>query len=395
MANFININSRAGADPRVNDICTAHVRQCLKCDQRIDFYNPVPTIDQLIESTILSTKEKDDIKQFCSKQRQLGTDERVIRICVAYAGNLMLQGATVLFDKQHLAKKMGLSYQTLLFLSSDKYKSTVGYMSVTIPKRGGAYREIDAPRSKLKSCQRWILNHILAKIELHEVVHGFKRQRSIITNAEPHIGKELVIKMDLKDFFPTISFSRVLGVFLDLGYAYAVALVLTRLCTYKRRLPQGAPTSPALANLVCRKLDQRLSGLATRMGYSYTRYADDMTFSTATKEAHPDQIIHIVSKIIAEEGFSFSQEKLSIQRKGSRQLITGLIVNKKLNVPRQDRRRLRAIIHNSQVMGLESQNHDNCPYFFERLEGYVAFITGVNKQQGKNLRVELEKLRQS
>jgi RNA-directed DNA polymerase len=393
LADFVEINLRAGVDPQITDLCAAYVRQCLKRGQKVNFYDPQPTMDQLMNDARLSTEQKIRVKQFYDRQCQLGIDDRVARICAAYAGNLVLQGAAVIFDGHHLAQKLGLPYETLLYLSSNRYQSTVGYTSTKIPKRHGGYREIDAPRSKLKTIQRWLLDHILAEVDLHTSAHGFKRGRSICTNAMPHVGKELLIKMDLKDFFPTVTFPRVLGVYLDIGYVYSVALILTRLSSYKRRLPQGAPTSPALSNLVCRKMDQRLSGLATRMDYSYTRYADDITFSTVAPNAPPDRLIRVACQIIAEEGFVFSQEKLSIRRKGSRQLVTGLIVNEKLSIPREDRKRLRAIIHNIQTQGLESQNRDNCPYFLERLEGYVAFVDGVNRQQGEKFRSEIEKIR--
>lgn len=395
LANFVQINKRADVDSRVIDLCAAYARQCLKSGKAVNFYDPEPTLDQLLESAALSAEQKDSLKRFSSRQLELGIDERVIRLCIAYAGNLMLQGAAVIFDGQHLAGKLGYPYQTLAFLSSDKYKCSKGYVSLQIPKRSGGLREIDAPRCRLKTIQRWILDNILAEVSLHDAVHGFRVERSILSNTKPHVGKELVIKLDLKDFFPTITFPRVLGVYLDIGYAYNVALLLTRLTTYKGRLPQGAPTSPALSNLVCRKLDGRLSGIADRMGYTYTRYADDISFSTSSTDVRPDKLIHLALRIVAEEGFECPRGRLCVRRKGTRQLVTGLVVNRKVSVPREERRRLRAVIHNCRTKGLESQNRDNCPYFLERLKGQVGFVMGVDTHQGERLRHDLDGLVQS
>lgn len=392
LADFVQKNKRAGVDSRIIDLCAACARQSLKRNESVDFYEPEPTLDQLRHDKSLTEGQKKKLEKFYSRQLELGIDEEVARICLAYAGNLMLEGAAVLFDSRHFAAKLEYPYRTVNFLSSSQYQSGSGYVTIAIPKRGGGTRRIDAPRSKLKAIQRWILANCVAGVEVHEAAHGFVEGRSIVTNAKQHVGKELVVKMDLRGFFPTITFPRVLGVYLDIGYAYHLALLLTRLTTYDDRLPQGAPTSPALSNLICRNLDKRLAGLSDQLEYTYTRYADDLTFSTCSSEVRPEKIIRIVSQIVADEGFECSPEKTRIQRKGTRQLVTGLVVNEKLSVPREDRRRLRAIIHNSRLKGIESQNRDDCAYFLERLEGQVGFVMGVNEGQGQRLRDQLDAL---
>src|SRR5262249_40257734 len=173
------------------------------------------------------------------------------------------------------------------------------YTRFRIPKRAGGEREICAPKSQLRWVQRQILDKVLAKVPAHDAAHGFVTGRSTVSNAEPHKGADLLVKFDLTDFFPTLHYYRVVGLFARLGYAVGdarfraddeareVAPTLARLCCYatdpakwgKAQLPQGAPTSPAISNLVCRRLDARLAGLAGKSGAVYTRYADDLTFS--------------------------------------------------------------------------------------------------------------------
>ncbi|HRI49093.1 MAG TPA: reverse transcriptase family protein [Pseudomonadota bacterium] len=175
------------------------------------------------------------------------------------------------------------------------------YVEFTIPKASGEPRRITAPRPRLKKLQRKILDELLVKCAPHEAAHGFVRGRSVVSNARPHAGAALVIKMDLRDFFPTIHFRRVAGLFQYYGYETEVAAALASLCTHRPQLPggrplwpgvlpQGAPTSPALANILCRRLDSRLGGLARRAGATYTRYADDLTFSFATEPERPQAL---------------------------------------------------------------------------------------------------------
>ncbi len=179
------------------------------------------------------------------------------------------------------------------------------YVEFTIPKASGEPRKITAPRPKLKKLQRKILDELLVKCAPHDAAHGFVRGRSVVTNAQPHAGAQLVIKMDLRDFFPTIHYRRVVGLFKHYGYGDEVAAALASLCTHRSQLadgrvqwpgvlPQGAPTSPALANVLCRRLDSRLLGLAKRAGAVYTRYADDLTFSFQKEPARPQTLGHFL-----------------------------------------------------------------------------------------------------
>lgn len=247
------------------------------------------------------------------------------------------------------------------------------YNSFELPKKSGGSRSINAPSSFLKMIQRKVKEHILDTHPLSENTHGFAKDRSIVTNAVVHVGRDMVINLDLEDFFPSVKEWRVQGLFRSLGFSSREARLLTIITTYDGELPQGAPTSPAIANLVCRKMDRRLSGLAERGSASYTRYADDMTFSG------PSSIIGLlpaIRTIIEEEGFVIADEKLRIQRKGRRQIVTGLTVNEKASVPRPIRRRLRAAVHHMKQDGYAEW--DGTPLTKRSLAGHIAYVNSVD-----------------
>ncbi|SEH05310.1 Reverse transcriptase (RNA-dependent DNA polymerase) [Candidatus Venteria ishoeyi] len=182
---------------------------------------------------------------------------------------------------------------------------------------------------------------------VHIAVMGFEKNTSIFDNARFHENKAIVIRMDIKDFFPSIKAYKVKQYFITLGWNQSDAECLTKLCTWQSQLPQGAPTSPRLSNLVNYKLDARLAGLAKKFNATYTRYADDLTFSfTEDKPALINPVIRMVEKILKDEDYTLhKRRKLHIRRSHQQQLVTGLVVNHHVNLPRSTRRRLRAIEH--------------------------------------------------
>ena len=285
------------------------------------------------------------------------------------------------------------------------------YTTFMIPKRSGGEREICAPKGQLRWTQRQILDKILAPVPAHEAAHGFVPGRSTVTNAAAHQGAALVLKFDLTDFFPTIHYHRVLGLFGRLGYyvgdarfhcddeARQVAPTLARLCCYTpdshawgtARLPQGAPTSPAISNLICRRLDARLNGLARGKGGIYTRYADDLTFSFRKDEVDLGRFRWWVDQVCHQEGFFVNQHKFRVIRRSQRQVVTGIVVNDTLRIPRDERRRFRAILHNCRTHGLESQarGHEK---FGEYLRGFASYIHMVHPEEGVELLAQVNEL---
>jgi RNA-directed DNA polymerase len=280
------------------------------------------------------------------------------------------------------------------------------YVSFTIPKAKGGLRTITAPRAPLKKVQRIILREILDPLPLHPACHGFVKKRSTVTNATPHARAKLIVKTDLRDFFPTLHYGRVIGFFTQLGYSNEVAAALTRLTTHRPVLsdgrvawpgivPQGAPTSPALANLVCRRLDERLTGLARKAGATYTRYADDLTFSFAEEPTvNLGRLFWWIDQICQQEGFAEHTGKRRIMRPSGQQRVTGLVTNAGVNVPRAARRRFRAILHNCKKNGIASEAKGR-PDFAAYLRGFAAYVTMVQPELGRRYAAEVEAILKS
>jgi retron-type reverse transcriptase len=277
------------------------------------------------------------------------------------------------------------------------------YVAFEIPKASGGARTIHAPRAALKRVQRKILDGILAHIPAHDACHGFTRRRSTVTNAKPHLRAEIVVRVDLADFFPSIHFRRVEGLFREYGYAPPVARMLAGLTTHRPRLadgtagwpgvmPQGAPTSPAIANVVCRRLDARLSALAKRAGAKYTRYADDLTFSFAAKPTvGMGRFLWWVDQICQSEGFQENPAKRRVFRRHRQQRVTGIVVNDKLAVPRAARRRFRAMLARCKKEGLASMLAAR-PMLRAELEGFAAYVKMVQPELGAALAAQIRAL---
>lgn len=310
-----------------------------------------------------------------------------------------------------LAKALELKITELRWLSYHRDAATrVHYYRFTIPKRNGKLREIWAPHQKLKKVQRWILHNIVERLPVHGAAHGFMAGRSIATNANAHKNADTVVKVDLKDFFPTVTVSRVKGVFRKAGYREQVATLLAQLCTEAPRevlerdgktyfvslgprcLPQGAPTSPGLTNTLCMRLDRRLQGLASKLGWRYTRYADDLTFSLPSGKAGNPRLGALlggVNKIATDEGFTVHPDKTRVARKGRRQQVTGLVINGDASprVPRKTRRQLRAAIHNLQ-QGKPLREGESLAH----LRGLAAFVYMTDPDLGRKFLTELASL---
>lgn len=323
-------------------------------------------------------------------------------------------GVPVLETVADLRKLLGIRSERQLgfLLVASDVGDPAPYTCFEIPKRDGKARLIAAPGPQLKHVQRKILEHILYQIPVSAAAHGFVPGRSTVTHAACHSGRDLIVGFDLKDFFPSIHSSRVLGLFGSLGYRVgdarfskrdddrAVAPVLARLCSYTDSpeswgdgyTPQGAPTSPAISNLICRRLDGRLEGLAKTMNGTYTRYADDLAFSFDHSAAPAiGKLRWFVGKVCNEEGFALNPDKFRVMRKSRRQQVTGIVVNDCLRIPRAERRRFRAILHNCKRDGIESQRQGH-PRFEQLLHGYAAYLYMVHPDEGREALADVKRL---
>ena len=276
-----------------------------------------------------------------------------------------------------------------------------------------AHRLIEAPKPRLRAFQRQLLDRILSAVPVHDGVHGFVPGRGTHTFARVHAGNAVLVSMDLRAFFSSITAARIYGLFRGIGYPEPVAHALTALTTTRtpahvlraapdpylaallRRphLPQGAPTSPALANLCAFRLDRRLNGLARRFGLTYARYADDLAFSGTLAHSRIDRLITLADRIVHEEGFRTHPGKTRVRRRSQRQSLTGLVVNARPAVPREDYDNLRAILHNAATHGLAAANRDGHPDFTAHLAGRVAWMSHRHPSRAAKLNHLLERAR--
>jgi RNA-directed DNA polymerase len=327
-------------------------------------------------------------------------------------GALEAAGFPLLSTPAELAEALGLTVSRLRWLAFHAEAATrVHYVTFEVPKKSGGTRTLKAPHRTLAACQRWIFDRIVATLPVEPEAHGFVPGRSILTNASPHAGRAVVLNMDLEDFFPSVGYRRVRAVFRRVGYSPSVATILGLLCTEcprrtvvydgttyhvatgPRGLPQGASTSPGLSNQVARRLDRRLAGLARKLGATYTRYADDLTFS-GDDSLNP-KVGYLMARIrhLAEaEGFKVNEAKSRVLRRNAAQVVTGLVVNDRPGVSRDEVRRLRAILHRARVEGLDTQNRQDHPNFRAWLRGKIAYVGMSRPEVGARLLAELEAL---
>ena len=327
------------------------------------------------------------------------------------AEKLRSQNIPIIEDASALAAALETSVNSVRFLAYDRAVSAVShYQKFEISKKTGGRRLISAPMPRLKRVQEWILHNILNQIALHPAAHGFRTGRSIVTNAQPHVGAKIVVNLDLEDFFPSIIFPRVRGLFRSMGYSEAISTVLALLCSEPetrvvgmdgeryhvakgvRRLPQGAPTSPALTNILCRGMDARLTQIAESFGAVYTRYADDLTFSFRTSDANVGGLLRRVKFVIRDENLKVHHGKTRVQREGRRREVTGLVVNEKLSVPRDLLKKFRATLFQIEKDGPAGKRWGQSPNAMAAVEGFANFVMMVEPEKGVVLQQTVRRL---
>lgn len=285
---------------------------------------------------------------------------------------------------------------------------------------GRVPRLLEVPEERLRRVQRRLLERVLGLIPANDAAHGFMPGRSAVTGAARHVGADVVVSVDLTTFFARVSAGRVYGTLRQSGYSESVAHTIAGVCTSAvpprvlaamppggtpeerfalrralaaNHLPQGAPSSPMIANLAVRRLDSRLTGWAAAVDAAYTRYADDLTFSGGPSlAARPDAFIRGVRRIVEDEGHSLNERKTRIRRQATRQAVTGIIVNERLNLVRGDYDRLKAIIHNCILHGPSSQNRAGVADFRAHLRGRISWVESLNAQRGARLRAEFARI---
>ena len=325
---------------------------------------------------------------------------------------LRQSGLPVLATPADVARALGISLRSLRGLAFHAEVTRLNnYVRFTIPKRSGGVRVLQAPQRRLAAVQQWILREILDRLPVSAQAQGFVRGRSVVTNAALHCGQAVVLNLDVQEFFPSIPFARVRRVFISAGYSKCVATILALVCTEcprqeltfegrrlwvasgPRGLPQGACTSPALSNLVCLRLDRRLQGLSARLGLVYSRYADDLTFSgPAELRQRVGAVLKSVTGILQAEGLQVHPGKTRVQPRSTAQLVTGLVVNDRPGVRRDEVRRIRAILHRAAREGLQAQNREGHPNFRAWLYGRIGWIGQSRPELGQQFLQQLNAL---
>ncbi|MGL4731502.1 MAG: retron St85 family RNA-directed DNA polymerase [Clostridium sp.] len=318
-----------------------------------------------------------------------GFDKEYISLCFQYSKRLTDNGLPVIFDMYHFEKLVGVkkSYIYSIINSKDEY-----YRETSIPKRKDGFRKLRIPVRNLKHIQRWILDNILYNIKVNESSKGFKPKVGIVDNAKPHVSQECLIKLDIKNFFDMIDYKRVFRIFYYYGYTKNMSYILADLCTYNNVLPQGAPTSPYISNIVCLRLDKRLNILCEKIGANYTRYADDITISG---DKSIIEYFNTFIKIVSTEGFDVNEEKIKIIVGNKKKTVTGIVVNEKLSVDRKMKRFLRQHIYYCKKFGVRNHLEKiECKksFYKEYLYGIAYFINSVEPEVGKSFLNELNEI---
>lgn len=302
--------------------------------------------------------------------------------------------------RNELADFLGIKRKNLTYIL---FKETVEhyYETFEIPKKNGGFRHICAPTGKLKRIQRKLLNRLTEYIELVRVQnnikinisHAFEKNRNIMTNADIHKNKKVVISFDLQDYFESFHIGRVIGFFEKnkyFNFSHEVAVTIAQIACFHNHLPQGAPTSPIITNLISQILDYKLLSLSKKYHFDFTRYADDLTFSTNEKryfeQSNIDSFLNKVTSVVIKSGFTLNDKKTRVVFNNSRQLVTGLVVNEKINVPRDYYKNTRAMFYSFYTSGKYLDN-DEIKNDSSTLEGRFSFIDCIehyNNSRDKN-----------
>ncbi|PVZ78179.1 RNA-directed DNA polymerase [Serratia sp. S1B] len=310
-----------------------------------------------------------------------GLSPDIIKQYVAYANNLERGNLPVVFEIEHLANLIGIKYPEI---NNIIFGAKSFYRTFKIPKRRGGCRVIQSPYPSLLSCQKWIYNNILKKVQTHPCAYAYKENISIIHNASIHLNADFVLKLDLSDFFHSIPKSWVVNFFSELGYANNVSVALASLCCVNDSLPQGGVTSPALSNILVSSLDERLNRLAHTFDLSYSRYADDMVFSG---KRIPATIIKYVTGIIESFGFAINDEKTKLLIKERQKIITGIdTTGPKLTLPRNRRREIKKAMFFINKHGLVAHmNNEKIrnPNYLLSLEGKIRFWLQIDPENNE------------
>ncbi|WP_303826166.1 reverse transcriptase domain-containing protein [Ruminococcus flavefaciens] len=293
-------------------------------------------------------------------------------------------------DIPYIAETLKVPVGKLYMLSNNykprkKRKGSIyeNYHTVVIHHgRGHKNRTLNVPNAFLKLVQRRLLDNFLYQLKVSEYSTAYCKGNSLLDNAAPHVGKECVLKLDISHFFDSIDDDKVLFVMKRLGVSITATVLFTHLCTYKGKLPQGAPTSPYIANLVMKQFDEKLGHWCSEYNITYTRYCDDMTFSGDKADIRSANVISKVRRMLYRMGFTINDKKTVFISSSQQQRVTGIVVNEKPTLSRSQKRTLRQEVYYCQKYGaaesINRKGHDISPdKYLHSLLGRIAFALQV------------------
>lgn len=339
--------------------------------------------------------------------REENKSPEFIESTLDYIDHLNSKKLPVIFSLLHFSKILNINYETLQSTIHFRHNQYSYYL---IKKRSGGYRRIITPHKNIKRIQNWIKNNILDIINVSPQATGFVKGKSILDNAIPHKNKEAIINIDLKNFFESINERRVYGIFKSIGYSKNLAVYFAKICTAKipksrydnlneteqehfkdmlnlkeAVLVQGAPTSPILSNLICKRLDYRLSNLAIKLNLDYTRYADDITVSGSCLNLPK---IGLLNKIIKDEDFNINWDKVGTYKKGQKQVVTSLLIDKNIRIQKKFKKEIYRHLFFCNKYGAYSHFQRISPdkgYGKEWLLGKIMFVNSIEPDEAKKM----------
>lgn len=322
-------------------------------------------------------------ENFRKNSTNLGYSEDNIRGCLNYAEKLFKNELPVIYNLTHFSKLVGFERNYIIQAAVASKYSDAYYRYHKILKKNGDVRKIKEPLPNLKAIQYWILNNIFEKMEVSAFAKAYVKKRGLKQNLRFHKSQKKVLCIDIKDFFPSISFNKVQNIFLNSGYSIELSNYLAKLCCLKEKLPQGAPTSPYISNLIFKDIDYEIANYSKKNNLRYTRYADDLTFSGDFDEAI---ILGQIKKIIEENDFILNEDKTKLMLYSERQIVTGIIVNDKPQLDKETRKEIRQHLFYIKKYGLKShmeRNKINDNIFLNKLMGKISFGLYLNPKDEK------------
>lgn len=293
-----------------------------------------------------------------------------------YAKILFDKKIPIIYDQRHLSLLVGYN-EEYLYKVTNSQKSF--YRTFKIQKRSGGVRKISEPLPSLKEIQRWILDEILSKCRVSAYAKAYRPNKSVKDNAIFHLNQSIILTLDIRDFFSSLKWKSVFKLFCDIGYSIPVSMMLSKICCLNDSLPQGAPTSPTISNILMNNVDKRISAFTKSKNIHYTRYADDMTFSG---DFIPGMVIKFVSNVLKDHNLDINKKKIRVRKKNQRQEVTGIIVNnEEMRVIKEKRKKIRQSLYYIQKYGLSShlqKIHNNRANYIRHLLGIINFMLFIN-----------------